>query len=376
MFRMELRIGSDPVPILKKLRRGGIETILCRKPRTELETRYLKFFEEFQIEYNETIPDSDEYDMTQLEGASDVLPVTGEFLQAMCDYTVIDREKYNHSVSYTTPHEKQLFIEEEWDIIEPTSLFVYPDRDLLKIALSRRAWPKLRLLVLHNSDNQANYDVLIPFLEANPQVYAWLQHNTVSHPRIRSLPIGDQNRCWRGGDASYDPTIRICRSVEREYGILFPWCSDTNPIRPIWFREAYLLRSCKDLFIMPRLSKDDYIETLEGSTAIICPPGNGLDTHRHWESLYAGAWAIVHSNAHTQCLLRQYPSLPMIPISSLKDLEDVVIPSTPSPFHPMLLRHFWTVMFRSYCYEGAQNAPVATHERKENQHLCVQAHLN
>lgn len=345
---MKLRIGSYPSPILENLRKNGIQTILCRRPQTELERRYLKFFEEFQIEYDETIPDSDEYDMTQLEEASEVLPVTGEFFQAMCDYTVIDREKYHPSVNYTVPHEKLLFIEEEWNIIEPTSLFVYPDRDLLQITVSRRAWPKLRLLVIHNSDDQINYEVLVPFLEANPRVYAWLQNNTVTHPRIRSLPIGDQNRIWKGGNASYEPTVRISRSVERDYGILFPWCSNTNPIRPIWLQEAKLLRSFNDLFIMPRLSKDDYIDALEDSRAIVCPPGNGLDTHRHWESLYAGAWAIVHSNAHTQCLLREYPSLPLIPINSPKDVEDLKIPSTPSPFHPMLLRHYWEVMFRSY----------------------------
>jgi len=86
------------------------------------------------------------------------------------------------------PRAKQLFIEDEWDIVEPTSLFVYPEPGLLEAVVERRAWPKLRLIVIHNGDNQANYTVLIPFLNANPQLCAWVQNNTVTHPRIRSLP--------------------------------------------------------------------------------------------------------------------------------------------------------------------------------------------
>lgn len=341
---MELRIGADPVPILRH--RGG--TLRCRKPRTELETRYLKFFEGFQIEYDETIPDSDEYDMTQLEVPPELLPVTGEFLQSLCDYTVINKRLNHTSIDEVIPRTKQLFIEEEWDIVEPTSLFVYPDPGLLEATLERRAWPKLRLLVVHNSDNQANYNVLIPFLNANPQIYAWLQNNTVTHSQIRSLPIGDQNRFWRGGNGSYEPTMRTSRSADREYGILYPWCSDTNPMRRIWYAETKLLRSCKDIIVLPRLDKDDYLDALGASSAVVCPPGNGLDTHRHWESLYMGAWAIVHDNAHTYCLLREYPSLPLIPITHPINLKDLSINPAPSPFHPMLLRHYWELMFRSY----------------------------
>ena len=345
---MELRIGSDPVPILRRLRETGCQLVRARPPRTELETRYLKFFEEFNILYHSAIPDSDEYDLRQLELAEEVLPVTGEFLQSLCDYTVINREKSHPSIDEVVPRAKQLFIEDEWDIVEPTSLFVYPEPGLLEAVVERRAWPKLRLIVIHNGDNQANYTVLIPFLNANPQLYAWVQNNTVTHPRIRSIPIGDQNRFWRGGNGSYEPTTRTSRSFDREYGILYPWCSDTNPMRRSWSQYVKLLRGRRDLVLLPRLDKVDYVEALGASRAVVCPPGNGLDTHRHWETLYMGAWAIVHENAHTRCLLREYPSLPLIPIEGPSDLENLAIRSAPSPFHPMLLRHYWEVMFQSY----------------------------
>jgi hypothetical protein len=341
---MELRIGADPVPILR--RRGGL--LRCRTPRTELEVRYLKFFEEFQIQYDETVPDSDEYDLRQLELAEEVLPVTGEFLQSLCDYTVINRERSHPSIDEVIPRSRQLFVEEDREIIEPASLFIYPEPGLLEDVLQRRVWPKLRLLVVHNGDNQTNYDILIPFLNANPRVHAWLQNNTVTHPQIRSLPIGDQNRMWRGGNGSYEPTVRTSRSADREHGILYPWCSTTNPMRPIWYAEAKLLRSRTDLLVLPRLDKEDYIDALGASNAVVCPPGNGLDTHRHWESLYMGASAIVQNNAHTRCLLHEYPSLPLIPIDSPMDLQSLVVQPAPSPFHPMLLRHYWQVMFRSY----------------------------
>jgi hypothetical protein len=300
----------------------------------------------------------DGYDMSQLDIPTEpFLPVTGEFIQSLCDYTILDSEKKKelHTwIDIATPIERQLQIETTWPenvIATAKSLFIYPDRDLLKTVAERGLWPALRLIVFHNGDNPINYELLLPFLEANPTVYAWVQNNVVSHPRIRSLPIGEQNRMWREGTAEFEPPITVCRSSSREYGILYPWCSDTHPSRRIWFEQARGLRAWRpDMHLFTaRQPKEDYIESMESAYTVICPRGNGLDTHRHWEALYKGAWAIVPANAHTACMLLEYPSLPFIPIQSPIELPTLELPiMRPSPFHPMLLRPFWQSLFQSY----------------------------
>jgi hypothetical protein len=48
---------------------------------------------------------------------------------------------------------------------------------------------------------------------------------------------------------------------------------------------------------------------------VICPPGNGIDTHRLWEALYLGCYPIVLGN-------RIYSDY-SLPILQIKDWSDV-----------------------------------------------------
>ena len=169
--------------------------------------------------------------------------VSGEFFQGMCEYTIIDNPKkaeMHKWIDVAVPPERQLFIEKEWpeEVIRTTkSLFVYVDPGLIDVVAERGPWPNLRLLVFHNGDYVVNYDVLIPFLEKHPNVYAWVQNNIIAHPQIRTLPIVEQNRIWRGGSVDWDPPVTISRNAERENDILFTWVFNTNKIRGEWLKE-------------------------------------------------------------------------------------------------------------------------------------------
>lgn len=278
----------------------------------------------------------------------EILPVTGEYLQSLCDYSVISEQIKSETpckyLDALVPPERQLFIGTEWPSDSGAkSVFLYPGKPLLE-AFLQHEWPALRLLVYHNGDNPIEYSLLLPFLEANPFVHAWVLNNTEEHPRIRTVPIFEENRAWRGGNATYDPPVKLCRSAEREYALIYPWCSYTHPSRPTWYEEAKKLRR-PDMMVFARLPKEDYHEALESTRAVVCPPGNGVDTHRCWETLYKGAWAIVYDSAHTRCLLKEYPSLPLIPIKDTAELETLTPPPCPSPFHPILTREFWKVLF-------------------------------
>ena len=44
------------------------------------------------------------------------------------------------------------------------------------------------------------------------------------------------------------------------------------------------------------LNLDDYLFNLKSYQFIISPPGNGIDTHRVWETLYAGSYPIVEKH--------------------------------------------------------------------------------
>ena len=407
---IKAKIVIDPAPQLAILRNTKMNRliIVCSAPKTDAERNYLLLFEEFhpifqhgtELEdfavlrcanrilvtnstfswfaaflgsardrwipvpkYNELkkidetdilYEAADGYDIGALSiPETPFLPVSGEFLQSLCDYTILDRVKksdFNKTIDYAHPPERQLFIEESWpdSVRNATSLFIYPtENNSIGRHVFSFHWPNLKLIIFHNSDYGLDYDSILPFLEKNPDVYIWAQNSTEWHPRIRPLPIGEENRIWRGGNEIYEPPNTISRSNQRDIDILVPHWSNTHPIRPIWRKQAMERR---DITIVPKLNKGDYLERVTESRAIVCPPGNGVDTHRCWDALTKGAWAIVEGNTHTLALLKQYPSLHLI---SVKDMTSPIhVPDELPPFHPLLLRSFWETLFRSYIICG------------------------
>jgi hypothetical protein len=63
-----------------------------------------------------------------------------------------------------------------------------------------------------------------------------------------------------------------------------------------------------------------YLEKLRSIGLVLCPEGNGVDTHRFWETIYMGGTPIVTANTSMRSF---YDSLPVIQLNSWSDLSDV-----------------------------------------------------
>jgi hypothetical protein len=67
----------------------------------------------------------------------------------------------------------------------------------------------------------------------------------------------------------------------------------------------------------PNLTLEQYLTKLKQHKYILCPQGNGYDTHRIWESLYAGSTPVVLKN-QTHSNLK---NLPIIFVDKFEDLS-------------------------------------------------------
>tara|TARA_B100000579_G_scaffold8835_1_gene6630 strand:+ start:2847 stop:3863 length:1017 start_codon:yes stop_codon:yes gene_type:complete len=70
-------------------------------------------------------------------------------------------------------------------------------------------------------------------------------------------------------------------------------------------------------FTKPDSNLDKYIDNLKNSNFVFCPPGNGIDTHRLWETLYAGSIPIVKKNINNLF----YENLPIFLYENLNDVN-------------------------------------------------------
>lgn len=357
---IDIDYSEFPAPVLRGLRaRQPRDLILrCRKPRSSAEENYLLLFEEFTPKI-QVIEGSEPRGSYSPEGlgtpSGPFLPMTGEFLQSLCDYTVLNRDKLAEKCAWVgtaCPPERQLLIEEEWPskVYDAQSLFIYPMADsCTSNHVFSRTWPKLRLIVFHNSDYSLDYKIILTFLESHPKVYVWAENAIRWHPRIRCVPLGHANRNWYRPSIGDELPVEISRNEDRPIGVCVPHWGMTHPIRAQWRAEVDAL-STPRIFRAAEMPRERYINFLTECQAMLCPPGNGYDTHRVWECLTMGVWPIVQDNAHTQLLLRQYPSLGLLTIDSPENLDMSGLDPPPGlpPFHPLLGREYWRILLESH----------------------------
>ena len=88
-----------------------------------------------------------------------------------------------------------------------------------------------------------------------------------------------------------------------------------------FFHRFFLLNRIKPKpnFIIEnqKLDNDEYLSKLNKYKFILCPLGNGVDSHRIWETLYSGSIPIVLDKVTFKCL----DGLPVIKLKSFRGLK-------------------------------------------------------
>ena len=115
--------------------------------------------------------------------------------------------------------------------------------------------------------------------------------------------------------------------------------------RKIWFKDKNSLKSknilasydiytnYEERFQIQELLKDneiihfdkfaktkDYFNNLKDYRFILCPPGNGVDTHRIWESLLMNTIPILNNNNFSKNLVNK--KVPVLVVDEWKELND------------------------------------------------------
>lgn len=370
-------LAPDPVELLRELRADGVTQVIfgiCTSGISDVEEArwkgYISLFDEFKPQSVLTARDPRTlrgyverprtYPLERLaEPVESYLPATGETIQGECEWLILSRAHYenirDHIESGDAWAAGKVRILEDGidDLVEgATSIATIPVPCCLAPIL-KRDWKALRLVVVHKGDISVPAEELKPFVERHPAVHCLVVNfkgGVEAPPRVRCIPLLEEDRFWRRQrGAGEDPVVAVNRSTERPTRIFATWRWDTNPERPRIFREvAAAAADISGLELYRYLEREDYEEKLWGSAAILCPAGNGEDTHRAWEALSKGAWPILFDSEHTRSLRAAFPSLPLLVIEAVKDLESLAVPASPCPFPAILLREYWRVLIASY----------------------------
>lgn len=156
--------------------------------------------------------------------------------------------------------------------------------DLLEITFPR--------LIIGDSDTCPEIETLRQLIKYFHEIYT-VNLADVTFEKIKYLPLGLESQRYRSAGQIRDFT-RLCNfnSRFRNIGILVAWNDETWPMERYQARET--LRLSQMTFELRNRVPARYIHQLMRRTKLVpCPRGNGVDTHRFWESLYLGALPVL-----------------------------------------------------------------------------------
>jgi hypothetical protein len=155
-------------------------------------------------------------------------------------------------------------------------------------------------LYIHNSDH--SFDKTFKPLVDNNSISRIYAQNIDYHEdssKLALLPIGIANSMWAHGDLQV-----LYNTMVTSYKTKKPKCLYVN-INPSTFQFRQELvdeiskTQCWD--VSENKPYPEYLKELSLHRFCLCVRGNGIDTHRFWESLYLGVIPVIIDNKSTNC---------------------------------------------------------------------------
>jgi hypothetical protein len=156
------------------------------------------------------------------------------------------------------------------------------------------------VLYFHNSDHAVtdnHKDVLLS--KHVKKVFAQNIDTTINTEKISLLPIGIANSMWKHGDI-----LELYKVMSETYTNKKSGCIYVN-INPntYSYRQNVLdkIKQYGNMTLSSGKPYNEYLRELSSYRFCLCLRGNGIDTHRFWESLYLGVIPVVLNNKTTKC---------------------------------------------------------------------------
>jgi hypothetical protein len=166
------------------------------------------------------------------------------------------------------------------------------------------------VLVTSESDDGVEPSEVIP-----AQIAAWFSTNT-THQGVQPLPLGLGNsycRVTAKADLLADLSGREKKSL-----LYVNFRPETNPLirRSLWesFGSSDWEGCCTRH--AGNVSQEEYVSSMSSHRFVLCPRGNGIDTHRMWEALYLGTIPVVKYHP----ALASFHDLPILFVDVLEGL--------------------------------------------------------
>jgi len=177
--------------------------------------------------------------------------------------------------------------------------------------ISKLEYKQLRVIT-HNCDT--NVDFVPP-----DNVTRWYTTNVnIRYPSIQSIPIGLENDIW--GFEKKEKMIQKLKEPKQIRNLVYMNHNIAN--NPAKRQRPYDALRDKG-WVTTEMSAnglgfDSYLDGIYNHKFVVCPEGNGIDTHRIWECLYMGSIPIMENNINSSF----YGDLPILTVNNWEDITE------------------------------------------------------
>ena len=175
------------------------------------------------------------------------------------------------------------------------------------------------ILVIGDSDLECSLNSLSKLKKYFRKVYATNAIEEDKELGIFGIPLGLESKSYRSSGLLWSYSNSPNFELEtRPISILVGWNDNTFPHYRVEVRETLAANS--NTRVLNRRVPFQVIHNLTRKSLIVaCPRGNGVDTHRIWESLYLGSLPVV--SAHD--FLPMYENWPIHRVESWNELSNI-----------------------------------------------------
>ncbi len=238
--------------------------------------------------------------------------VTGDRVLDLVDVVITTRDIFNfHLYSKIVPH--KILIVNDFKSINKEKLNEYliekANNGIVKVfcythillSFFKSILPLINdnlqiILYTHNSDHELSFEYT-KYIDDPKIKEMFCQNLNIIHPKVHLLPIGIANYQWKHGDLDAFYTKCIETYTNKKKKKLYVNINTQT----YFYRKEVLENLDKSLYISKNKNYKDYLKELSEHRFSLCVRGNGIDTHRFWESLYLGVIPVVIVNKITNC---------------------------------------------------------------------------
>ncbi len=181
----------------------------------------------------------------------------------------------------------------------------------------KQIYPKIEkkfILITHNSDYSTNL-THSKYLNENKLIVWFGQNPGFSHSKHKPIPIGFENTIWNPKKIQFIRNLKyFIPWKKKKYLLYINFEPNTNPGARRCLIEMF--KSFDNVLIEHKVDYKTYMSHIGDSKFVLCPKGNGIDTHRFYETILMESIPIVENSTlypifirTTSLILQKYSDL-------------------------------------------------------------------